>query len=67
MTGRKGINKPIHSKDARIHTKNPPFLPSTIEVMKAGNIHDVSSSILGLSSIMDISMTEISKENQIAL
>jgi hypothetical protein len=34
--------------------------------MKASNSH-VTSSIPGLSSIMDMSMTEISKENQVLL
>jgi alpha-acetolactate decarboxylase len=34
--------------------------------MKASNSH-VTSSIAGLSSIMDMSMTEISKENQVLM
>jgi hypothetical protein len=46
--------------------QNPPSLPSTIKVMKASNSH-VTSSIPGLSSIMDMSMTELSEENQILL
>ena len=43
--------------------QNPSSLPSTIKVMKASDSH-VTSSIPGLSSIMDMSMTEISEENQ---
>jgi hypothetical protein len=45
---------------------NPPSLQSTIKVMKASNSH-VKSSVPGLSSIMDMSMTEISEENQVLL
>jgi hypothetical protein len=39
--------------------QNPPSLPSTIKVMKASDSH-VTSSVSGLSSIRDMSMTEIS-------
>ncbi len=45
---------------------NPPSLPSTIKVMKASDSH-VTSSIPGLSSIMDMGMTEISEENQVLM
>jgi hypothetical protein len=38
--------------------QNPPSLPSTIKVMKASDSH-VTSSVLGLSSIKDMSMMEI--------
>jgi hypothetical protein len=40
--------------------QNPPSFPSTIKVMKASNSH-VTSSFPGLSSTLDMSMTEISK------
>jgi hypothetical protein len=46
--------------------QNPPSLPSTIKVMKASNRH-VTCSVSGLSSIMDMSMMEISKENQVLM
>jgi hypothetical protein len=45
---------------------NPPSLSSTIILMKASDSH-VTSSIPGLSSIMDMSMTEISEENQVLM
>ena len=46
--------------------QNPPSLPSTLNVMKASNIH-VKSLVPGLCSIMDKSMMEISKENQVLM
>jgi hypothetical protein len=47
--------------------QNPPSsLPSTIKVMKASNRHETSS-VSGLSSIMDMNMMEISEENQVLM
>jgi hypothetical protein len=46
--------------------QNPPSLPSNIKVMKASNSH-VTSSVTGLSSIVDMSMTEICEENQVLM
>jgi hypothetical protein len=46
--------------------QNPPSLPSTIKVKKSSDSH-VTSSIPGLSSLMDMSMTEISEENQLLM
>jgi hypothetical protein len=43
--------------------QNPPSQPSSIKVMEASNSH-VSSSVPGLSSIMDMS---ISEENQVLM
>ncbi|KAI2491744.1 hypothetical protein MHU86_22821 [Fragilaria crotonensis] len=44
---------------------NPPSLPSTIKVMESSD-SQLTSSVPGLSSLMDMSMTEISEENQIS-
>jgi hypothetical protein len=46
--------------------QNPPSLPSTIKVMKASNSH-ATSSVPGLSSIMDMRMSKISEENQVLM
>ena len=45
---------------------NPPSLPSTIQVGKSSDSQQTSS-VPGLSSLMDMSMTEISEENQISM
>ena len=45
---------------------NQPSLPSTIKVRKSSD-SQVTSSVPGLSSLMDMSMTEISEENQISM
>ena len=45
---------------------NQPSLPLTIKVRKSSD-SQVTSSVPGLSSLMDMSMTEISKENQISM
>ncbi|KAI2512651.1 hypothetical protein MHU86_1647 [Fragilaria crotonensis] len=49
-----------------MHTGNPPSLPSTIKVMESSD-SQLTSSVPGLSSLMDMSMTEISEENQISM
>ena len=46
--------------------QNPPSLPSSIKVSKSSD-SQVTSSVPGLSSLMDMSMTEISEENQISM
>ena len=46
--------------------RNPPSLPSTIKVGKSSD-SQLTSSVPGLSSLMDMSMTEISEENQISM
>ena len=46
---------------------NQPSLPSTIKVRKSSDSQEVTSSVPGLSSLMDMSMTEISEENQISM
>ncbi len=46
--------------------QNPPSLPLSIKVSKSSN-SQVTSSVVGLSSLMDMSMTEISEENQISM
>ena len=45
---------------------NPPSLPSTIKVGTSSD-SQLTSSVPGLSSLMDMSMTEISEENQISM
>ena len=56
-------NKPIPNKK---HHHTPKSLPSTIKVKKSTE-SQVTSSMPGLSSLMDMSMTEISEENQIVM
>jgi hypothetical protein len=48
--------------------RNPPSLPSTFTI-NVGKSSDsqLTSSVPGLSSLMDMSMTEISEENQISM
>ena len=46
--------------------QNPPSLPSSIKVKHSSNSH-VSSSVPGLSSFLDMSMTEIGTENQVTM
>ena len=46
--------------------QNPPSLPSSIKVSKSRD-SQVTSSVPELSSLMDMSMTEISEENQISM
>jgi hypothetical protein len=46
--------------------KNPPSLPLSIKVSKSSN-SQVTSSVPGLSSVMDMSITEILEENQISM
>ncbi len=46
--------------------QNPPSLPSTIKVKHSSDSH-VSSSVPGLSSYLDMSMTEISPDNQVTM
>ena len=46
--------------------QNPPSLPSTIKVKHSSNSH-VSSSVPGLSSYLDMSMTKISPDNQVTM
>jgi hypothetical protein len=62
--GHQGTNSKQGHKDKN---QNPPSLPSTIKVMKATSHSHVTSSVPGLSSIMDMSMTEISGENQVLM
>jgi hypothetical protein len=56
--------------DAKLGQKhaygNPPSLPSTIKVGKSSD-SQLTSSVPGLSSLVDMSMTEISEENQISM
>ena len=46
--------------------QNPPSLPSTIKVKHSSNSH-VSSSVPGLSSFLDMSITKISPDNQVTM
>jgi uncharacterized protein YkwD len=46
--------------------QNSPALPSSIKVKQTSNSH-VSSSVSGLSSYLDMSMTKIRPENQVIL
>jgi hypothetical protein len=46
--------------------QSPPSLPSSIKVKHSSNSH-VSSSVPGLSSFLDMSMIEISPENQVTM
>jgi hypothetical protein len=50
-------------KNHYIQRQNPPSLPSTIKVKHSSNSH-VSSPVPGLSSYLDMSMTEISPDIQ---
>jgi hypothetical protein len=56
--------------DAKLGQKhaygNPPSLPSTIKVGKSSD-SQLTSSVPGLSSIVDMSMTENTEENQISV
>ena len=56
--------------DAKLGQKhaygNPPSLPSTIKVGKSSD-SQLTSSVPGLSSLVDMSMTEILEENQISM
>ena len=56
--------------DAKLGQKhaygNPPSLPSTIKVGTSSD-SQLTSSVPGLSSLMDMSMTEILEENQISM
>ena len=50
----------------RTSHQNPPSLPSTIKVKHSSNSH-VSSSVPGLSSYLDMSMTKISPDNHVTM
>ena len=57
----------MYTKQEQKHAYgNPPSLPSTIKVGKSSD-SQLTSSVPGLSSSMDMSMTEISEENQISM
>jgi uncharacterized protein Veg len=59
--GRKKFTTSSHTSH-----QNPPSLPSSIKVKHSSNSH-VSSSFPGQSSYLDMSMTEISPENQVTM
>jgi hypothetical protein len=57
----------MYTKQEQKHAYgNPPSLPSTIKVGTSSD-SQLTSSVPGLSSLMDMSMTEISEENQISM
>jgi hypothetical protein len=64
VTRREGIKELIQNKDTRIHTKIHHPYHQLLKSSKASISH-VTSSFPGLSSIMDMSMTEISEKNQV--
>ena len=54
------------SYTSKTRHQNPPALPSIIKVKHSSDSH-VSSSVRGLSSYLDMSMIEISPENQVTM
>ena len=62
----KSTGRKIFTTSSNTSHQNPPSLPSTIKVKHSSNSH-VSSSVPGLSSYLDMSMTEISPDNQVTM